>query len=73
MRAIPEIIRSVSGRLIVELIGHENIDIVLDVIDVLEEFLDDDAEQDLEIGDDEDVIDGKPKLQLIDALASAVP
>lgn len=64
--AYAELVRSGTVGLLVGLLTHENVDIVIDVIDLVYEFTDEDAENDLEEDEDEQ-LHGTMKL-LIDGL-----
>ena len=52
--AYPEIIRTGSVERLVGLLSHENMDIVIDVVEVVNEFTDDDVGNDAEDEEDEE-------------------
>lgn len=76
--AYPELINSGAVLLLVDLMSHENIDIVIDVVQLLHELTDEDVGGEDEDEDDEDDEDGagtskknKALKQLVDALVRA--
>lgn len=73
--AYPELVKSGTAAKLVELLTHENVDIVIDVVEVIQELTDEDVgnEADDEEDDDEDSAGGvkeKALKLLVDGLVS---
>lgn len=69
--AYPEIVRSGAIERLVGLLSHENMDIVIDVVEVIHEFTDEDAGNDQEDEEEEGSREDALK-QLIESLVSTV-
>ncbi len=70
--AYPEIIRSGAIERLVGLLSHENMDIVIDVVEVIHEFTDEDAGNDQEDEADEEGGREDALKQLVESLVSVV-